>query len=245
MVTFFTNIGGWVGLLFSVIVFSSLLGDHRLARLAQYVLVGLSMGYLAVLAIQFGVRPLVVSVQIGSVPDPGLWATLVLAALLFVAGTERMFRRGREAASSTLLRWLGMIPLGLMIGVGVGALLIGVLQGTLLPQATLLITGVQIDQAVLIENAQERLLMLIVSAGVLFHLSINPERHLNSQLAPLRQLMRAWMWIGQRALLLVAGMFFVRIFAARYMLLIGLVNNWWQQIQTSNPAGWLGTFWGM
>lgn len=37
--------GLWVGLIFSLLVFSAILGDHLLARLAQYVLVGAVLGH--------------------------------------------------------------------------------------------------------------------------------------------------------------------------------------------------------
>ena len=246
LVTFFTNFGGWAGLIFSVLIFSNLLGDHRLARLAQYVLVGLSMGYLAVLAIQFGIRPLLATVSNFeavvnfATVSPGRWLTLLLALLLFVAGCERMFRRGRSESSNTPLRWLGLIPLSLLVGVGVAALLIGVVRATIVPQATLLTSGLDVAGQWVVRDSWTRLLMLILSAGVLFHLTIHPERHLSSQIAPLRQLMQVWMWLGQRALWLVAGIFFARIFAARYTLLITLVHGWWTQIQTSGVGEWLG-----
>lgn len=232
---FFNSFGGWISLLFSVIIFSNLLGDHRLARLAQYLLVGLSMGYLGVLAVQFGLRPLLAqSFPLAVMTAPGHFITILLALVLFVAGCEQIFRRQRpdEGLPTSLLRGLGAIPLALMVGTGAAVLLLGAIQGTILPQIELLIQPNEV-RSIGANDPFSWLLFLILSAGVLFHLTVHPQRHLQGQIAPLRQLMQLWMWVGERALWFAAGLFFARIFAARYSLLIGVVAQWQQQITSS------------
>lgn len=233
LIALFTTVGGWAGFLFSLLIFSSLLGEHRLARLAQYVLVGLSMGYLGVLAIQYGIRPFFERSLVMDTGTPWRVVTWILALLLLVAGSERILSRGREATNSALLRGLGVLPVGLLVGVGVAVALIGLVQVTLGPQAWVLIS--RQSAAALASSKSTWLLSLILSAGVLFQLTIHPERHLAWQFAPLRQLMQIWMWIGQRALWFAAGLLFARIFAARYMVLIALLEQWRNQIAAS---GW-------
>lgn len=232
LIALFTTVGGWAGFLFSLLIFSSLLGEHRLARLAQYVLVGLSMGYLGVLAIQYGLRPFFERSLVIDAGTPWRSVTWFLALLLLVAGSERILSRGREATGSALLRGLGVLPVGLLVGVGVAVALIGLVQVTLGPQAWVLIS--RQSGAALTGSKGTWLLSLILSAGVLFQLTIHPQRHLAWQFAPLRQLMQIWMWIGQRALWFAAGLLFARIFAARYMVLIALLEQWRNQILASS-----------
>ncbi|MFN8445707.1 MAG: hypothetical protein U0175_33255 [Caldilineaceae bacterium] len=232
VIAFFTSIGGWVGFLFSLLIFSSLLGDHRLARLAQYVLVGLSMGYLGVLAVQYGLRPFFERSLVVDTGTPWRALTWLLALMLLLAGGELILSRGRgDAPGNAFVRWLGLIPVGLMVGVGVTVALIGIVQVTLSQQAWLIIT--HNTSASGSTSNFDWLLSLLLSAGVLFQLTVHPERHLSWQFAPLRQLMQVWMWVGQRALWFAAGLLFVRIFAARYMLLIALLEQWRNQILTS------------
>ena len=70
-------------------------GDNLLSRLARYILVGVSIGYLGALAIQHVLRPRLFVPVLNSplatlMVAPQLWFALLLGLLLIMAGIERM-----------------------------------------------------------------------------------------------------------------------------------------------------------
>ncbi len=78
-------IGGWVSLVLTLLVFSYLLGDNFLYRIAVHVLVGVAAGYTVIVALE-------------SVIVPWLNETLL-------AETE-----GRSTATMSAVRMVGVIP---------------------------------------------------------------------------------------------------------------------------------------
>jgi hypothetical protein len=125
-------IGGWVALVLTLLVFSYLLGDNFLYRIAVHVLVGVAAGYTVIVALE-------------SVIVPWLNETLLADSA------------GRSAATMTAVRLVGIVPfligvlllfklsprlapvgdlgLALVIGVGVGVAIIGAVAGTVIPLA--------------------------------------------------------------------------------------------------------------
>ncbi|MCB0048710.1 MAG: hypothetical protein KDE24_04075, partial [Caldilinea sp.] len=75
--------GLWVGLIFSLLVFSAILGDHLLARLAQYVLVGAVLGYAVAVVWQsvLGME-LVGALRADPAGNPWHWVPVGLAAVM-------------------------------------------------------------------------------------------------------------------------------------------------------------------
>jgi hypothetical protein len=125
-------IGGWVSLVLTLLVFSYLLGDNFLYRIALHVLVGVAAGYTVIVALE-------------SVLVPWLNETLL-------ANSD-----GRSAATMSALRMIGLIPfligvlllfklsprlapvgdlgLALVIGAGVAVAIVGAVAGTVDPLA--------------------------------------------------------------------------------------------------------------
>ncbi len=72
-------LGFWGSLVMTLIIFSGILGDHALARLGQHLLVGASIGYLGVLAIQHVLRPRLIAPLLDDpTGDPLRWIPLGL-----------------------------------------------------------------------------------------------------------------------------------------------------------------------
>lgn len=125
-------IGGWASLVLTLLVFSYLLADNVLYRIAVYLLVGVAAGYTVVVAVE-------------SVLLPWLDETLLVNAA------------GREAATVTALRAVGTVPflfgalllfkyspqlapvgdlgLAFIIGVGLAVTIVGAVAGTIVPLA--------------------------------------------------------------------------------------------------------------
>lgn len=117
-----SEIGLWSGFILTLMVFSAVLGDNILYRLAVYIFVGMSAGYAAVVTWYSVILPWVrttllsgdtLLVAYGAVP-------LVLGALLLFKGAGRLSR-------------IAGLTMALLIGVGTAVTLVGATAGTLIP----------------------------------------------------------------------------------------------------------------
>ncbi len=243
------DLGVILGFVLSLFLFSYLLKENVLARLAQYILVGASLGYAGVLIVKNVLAPrllapllaprLALQIQESLATPPLLswWIPLILGLLLWLGGIEAMRRppAAQGASLRKLLRLLGVLPVALLLGTGLGVGIAGAIQGTLAPQflraAALGLPGEEVAGPVL-----TGLLTLIVTGGALLHLRAGESRLL--QRGPGR-LLAGWAWIGQRALWLAAGLIFARLLAARLSLLIAQLNYFATQLQETGLWQWL------
>jgi len=236
--------GIWVGLAISLLVFSAILGDHWLARLGQYILVGAGLGYAAavtwhaLLGLAF-VQGLIAT----PAQEPWNWVPVLLALLLLISAAERLLFQGEGGPPAggmrRLLRWAGVLPAALLLGAGVAVVAIGAVQGTLLPQFLAAArTGLRPEAP--LDIFLTGLLTLLITASALVYFALDPQRHLEGQPTWVQRLMRAWVWFGQRAVWFAAGALFARLAASRTSLLIAQLEwmratftatELWQTIQ--------------
>lgn len=121
-----TLIGGFVAVALTLLVFSRLLGDNPAYRVAQYLFVGVSLGYAFVVVYHQVLRPAAIGALAGA-GDPGGLALRLVPWLLGLLLLTRL--TGRQAIS-----WLANLPLALLFGVGTALAIGGALLGTLMPQ---------------------------------------------------------------------------------------------------------------
>ena len=120
-------ITGVLSFLFTLLIFSYLLGDNPLFRIAVYIFVGVSSGYIAavvwwqvVLPRLF--TPLIAAITSGSLAEKiFMLVPLLGAVLIFMKVSPRLAGMGR-------------IAMAFMVGVGAAVTIAGALTGTLLPQ---------------------------------------------------------------------------------------------------------------
>jgi hypothetical protein len=132
-----TLLTGVVAILLTLLVFSRLLGDNPAYRTAQYLFVGVSLGYAFVVIYHQVLRPAALGALVASA-DPtqlGLQLAPWLLGLLLLTRLT-----GRQTVS-----WLANIPLALLFGVGTALAVGGALLGTLVPQIIDTVRPVGID----------------------------------------------------------------------------------------------------
>lgn len=118
------QIGLWAGFILTLMVFSYILGDNVLYRLAVYIFTGLSAGYIAIVTWDSVLRPWVN----GTILSPGVEiGGIILGAVPLVIGVLLLLK------FSPRLGRLGNIALAFIIGVGTAVALVGAITGTLLP----------------------------------------------------------------------------------------------------------------
>ncbi len=208
-------IGVWVGALLTLLVFSYLLGDTPLFRIAQALFVGVAVGYGATVAIYLVLFPnLIDPLLTNTTSNWPLFIPLVLGLLLF-----------------TKLRtsWapLGNLSIAFLFGVG-GALAIGgALGGTLLPQ--LGATVVSLAPAQGLATIVNNLLLVFGTIGAFlsFRFITSTDRR---PLRALNAVGRGWGYIGRWFVLIAFGAIFADTAVSRVSILIGrvyyLLHNW-------------------
>lgn len=112
------NVGTVIGFVLTLMIFSYVLGDNFLYRLAVYVFVGVAAAYVAIVTVENIIAPLLLSNQAGDLIL--LVVAVILAASLVFKGSLR-------------LGWLGNLALALLIAVGSAVALVGAVTGTLIP----------------------------------------------------------------------------------------------------------------
>ena len=65
---------------------------------------------------------------------------------------------------------------------------------------------------------------LLITTATLLYLHVDPARYLAEQPSYVRRVLHGWLWLGQRALWLAAGIIFARLMASRLSLLIARLD---------------------
>jgi hypothetical protein len=125
MPTAFDFVAGILGFIFTLLIFSYLIGDNPLFRVAVYIFIGVSAGYIAAVAwwqviIPRLIYPLVSALGSGDVRNAAMLVAPALGALFLV-----LFPRQTG---------LGKVVMAYLVGVGAAVTIAGALVGTLLPQ---------------------------------------------------------------------------------------------------------------
>jgi hypothetical protein len=120
------QMGLWAGLILSLMIFSYLLGDNFLYRLAVHIFVGLAAGFVAVVTVESVLVPWINTTVLA--PDSNIGIRIVgiipllLGFLLLLKSSPRLGR-------------LGNLAIAFVIGVGSAVAVVGAISGTLLPLA--------------------------------------------------------------------------------------------------------------
>ena len=112
-----------VGLGLTLAIFSYLVGDNPVYRLAVHVLVGITAAYGLVVALRQVIIPALTQVATNpSAVESLLWVVPLLLALLLLLRTVPR------------LAWVGQSTIGALTGIGAAVALTGAVAGTLVPQ---------------------------------------------------------------------------------------------------------------
>jgi hypothetical protein len=126
-------IAGWASLVLTLLVFSYVLGDNVLYRLAIHVLVGVAAGYVAIVAVESVLWPWINDTILTVFEDSGDTATRfamgAVGIVPFLIGVLLLFK------ASSRLAPIGNLGLAFIIGVGTAVAIVGAAAGTILPLA--------------------------------------------------------------------------------------------------------------
>ncbi len=117
---------GFVSLIFTLLIFSYVLGDNPLFRAAVYVFVGVSAGYIAAVALWQVIIPLLISPLFSTTISPVEKAWRLLFPML---GSVLILMK-----ISPRLAGAARVVMAFIVGVGAAVIVTGALSGTLVPQ---------------------------------------------------------------------------------------------------------------
>jgi hypothetical protein len=212
-------VGTWVAVILTLFVFSYLLGDNLLFRLAEHIFVGVAVGYAAVVVLHDVLLPKLLAPMVGAV-GTGDWIGVSQLAIPLAFGLLLWTKSFKWTRS---ISWWGSFSVALLLGVGAAVAIGGALWGTLLPQAT---AAADISRYVerygLALGLFSGIVALLGTTGVLlhFHFNTSPE---GTQASLRHGLVRSWGGLGRWYLLLAFGALLASTFISRLSFLIGRV----------------------
>jgi hypothetical protein len=114
-----------LGAVLTLLIFSYLLGDNPLYRLALHIFVGVSVAYALIVALRGVILPALTPPDTSDPDLRLLWGISLIGVVLGLL----LLPRGMRGLS-----WLSDVSVAVLLGVGVGVALGGALLGTLVPQ---------------------------------------------------------------------------------------------------------------
>lgn len=214
-------LGGWVAFVLTLMVFSYLLGDNPLFRLAEHLFVGVAVGYAVVVVWRTVLVPrLWAPLAADPVANWPFWVPLVLGLLLLARVRARW-------------SWLANLPLGFLFGVGAALSIGGALLGTLYPQVQASLVSLNpashggqwagvVDAAVL----------AVGTIGTLLYFYFTAARERRGLAGGIQRL---WVTVGRWTLLVAFGALFAGAMISRLSLLIARVQFLWDQVWSLIP----------
>ena len=198
------TIGLIVGAVLTLFVFSYLLGDNPLYRLALHIFVGALAGYTLGIVIQDILRDMVWN-QLPN--NPLMVVPLVLGILLLIKGLPKY-------------AYIGNFSIAYLVGVGTAVALGGALVGTLVPQVTATGQSLTFASLPLFLNS-----VLIIAGTALTLMSFSFIEIQPSVVGDIwNQIIRVVRWVGQGFLIVAFGAVFAGSLTASLSIFIGRIQ---------------------
>ncbi|MBI5943790.1 MAG: hypothetical protein HY864_05425 [Chloroflexi bacterium] len=218
-------ITGILSFLFTLLIFSYLIGDNPLFRIAVYIFVGVSSGYIAAIAWWQVIYPrLIYPLVFGSMLEKSfMLVPLIGAVLIFMKISPRLAGMAR-------------IAMAFIVGVGAAVTIFGAVAGTLIPQVMGSIEPFDLFAANLrnISPVESLFNGSIILAGTIFtltyfHFGARPKADGSLHRMGLIELSA---WVGRIFIGITLGAVFAGVYAAaltafieRIMSLINFIGN--------------------
>lgn len=202
------------GLIFTLMVFSYLLGDNPLFRVAVYIFIGVSAGYAATVVWHYVLVPKLFE----PLRDPSQLAVSVIPLILCISLLAKLTPR---------ISWVGNFAMAILVGVGAAAALGGAVLGTLIPQVQATIDAFDFRSAPSTSDALFGLVNgVVILVGTVFTLGYF---HFSAERAPdgtpRRNRVFEWIaWVGRIFIAITFGVLFAGLYMAALTAMIERLN---------------------
>jgi len=152
-------ISGIIGFILTLMIFSYLIGDNPLFRIAVYLFIGVSSGYAAVIVWYYVLVPKLFN----QLQDLNKLVLLIVPLILSIS---------LLAKSSPRISWVGNFAMAVLVGVGAATAIGGALLGTLIPQTRASMDALNISVATTSLGALTKAVDgIVMLAGTVFTLA--------------------------------------------------------------------------
>lgn len=211
------TIGTAVAVILTLFVFSYLLGDNVLYRLAEHLFVGVAVGYGVVVAFHSVLVARLQAPLVQAITE-GNWEQVLLLLVSLVLGLLVLFKPSRR------LSGLGNLSLAVLVGVGTALAIGGAIIGTLLPQVDAVADLTRyVDRYGPGLGLFSGFVVLVGTTGALLHFYFNRDEG-GRQAALRRRLVSSWGGLGRWFILIAFGAILAVTFLSRLSLLIGRIE---------------------
>jgi hypothetical protein len=193
-----------LGAVLTLLIFSYLLGDNPLYRLALHIFIGASVAYVCVVALHSVIVPSLLPPDSANSDDRLLWVISLIGALFGV-----LLLMGNIRGLSQLSR----VSVAILLGVGVAVALGGAVLGTLTPQLDAA-TAPAIPEPPVAPDVLEPLGQVVAVIGTATGLIVFAFTSRRLALRPVNQLLDAGARIGRWFILIGFGAAFGGVLAA-------------------------------
>ncbi len=198
----------WIAALLTLMVYSYLLSDNPMYRLAQHLFVGSSIGYAAIIAFHNILRPHLFEPLRRDAATNWPYLIPLLLGLLLLTKARRS------------IAWLGNTSLGFLFGIGAALAIGGALLGSFLPQIQASWVSLSPATAGGLEAALDNLCLAVGTIGTLTYFYFT----MGSGKRPGGRLIRFWAVVGKWVILITFGALFGNRIMSYVSLLIGRVQ---------------------
>ena len=210
-------ISALAGLILTLMIFSYLIGDSPLFRIAVYLFIGVASGYAATVVWHQVLMPkLLAPLQAGS---PNQFLFIVIPLILCLSLLAKLSPR---------ISWIGNVAMAILVGVGAAAAIGGALLGTLIPQARAAMAAFDFRSAASGANAFLGLLEgVVMLAGTTFTLA---SFHFGASRAPdgtakRNRVLEIVAWIGRLFIAITLGVLFAGVYMSALTAMIERLSS--------------------
>jgi hypothetical protein len=209
------QIGLWAGFILTLMVFSYILGDNILYRLAVYVFVGLTAGYVLIVTWDSVLTPWLNGTLLAANPNPN---GIIVGLIPLVLGVLLLLK------SSSRFSHISNLALAFIIAVGTAVALVGAIVGTMLPLSYATGAGLSL-------NPVNGLLVLLGVVCTLFYFQYLSRRTPGGDIRPALHV-RVFGLVGQGVVVVTLGALYaaailssLTIFSERLSFLVARIGG--------------------
>jgi hypothetical protein len=211
-----------ISFIITVLILSYLIGDNPLFRAAVYVFVGVAAGYVAAVAVNEIILPLLLQ----PIFSGAVFANPVLAASLAVPLLGSVLLLFKV---SPRLSHLGQLPMAYLVGVGAAVTIGGAVLGTLLPQISATFENFDIELAVARNNEPALILaqgisILVGVIGTLAYFHFGASQKEDGSVRR-NIVINILSWVGRGYIAITFGVLFAGVYMAALTALIERMDS--------------------
>ena len=205
-----------VGFLLTLMVFSYLISDNPLFRIAVYLFIGVSSGYAATVIVNYVLIPRFSSLQPNDINQ------LILAIIPLLFGATLL------AKLSPRISWIGNFAMAVLVGVGAAVAIGGALLGTLMPQLGAAINAFDVRSAGGGLQAASKLIQGVVMLGgtvftlASFHFTAGRASDGNPRRNPI---IEGIAWVGRLFIAITLGVVFAGVYMSALTAMIERLSS--------------------